>query len=200
MDVDLRTLETKNAYKLLTGSVVPRPIAWVSTIDEEGIFNLAPFSFFTVASRQPPMLCISIGPGVEKREGTLKDTLVNIQNAKEFVINIVPSRLGNAMQKSSENVEREVDEFALAGLTPIESKVVRPPRVGESPISIELELNRIIPLGNDHLVIGNVVHYHIKDEYYLGNYKVNLEKLDPLGRLAGNYSEIRDLFTLPRGE
>lgn len=196
--VDLRTLETKNAYKLLTGSVVPRPIAWVSTIDKEGVLNLAPFSFFTVASRNPPMLCLSIGPGVEERKGTLKDTLVNIQTLKEFVINVVPAQLGNAMHRSSENLSSEIDEFEVNGLTPVESTVVRPPRVGESPISIELELDRIIKLGEDHLVLGNVVYYHIKDEYYLGNYKVNLEKLNPLGRLAGNYSEIRDLFKLPR--
>lgn len=191
-------LSTKEMYKLLTGSVVPRPIAWVSTISEDGVHNLAPFSFFTVASRQPPMLCISIGPGVGEREGTEKDTLVNIRSSKEFVINIVSTPLGNEMQKSSENLPANINEFDEAGLTAIKSDLVKPMRVKESPINIECKLEQIIPLGSDNLIIGRVVNYHIRDEFYLGNYKVDLEKLQPLGRLAGNYSESKEFFTLPR--
>ncbi|PLR78728.1 hypothetical protein CU633_04040 [Bacillus sp. V3-13] len=191
-------LSTKDMYKLLTGSVVPRPIAWVSTISEEGIHNLAPFSFFTVASRKPPMLCISIGPGVGEREGTEKDTLVNIRSIKEFVVNVVPAQLANQMHTSSENLPSHVDEFTAAKLTPIKSESIRPMRVKESPINIECTLEQIIQLGSDHLIIGRVVEYHIDDEYYLGNYKVNLEKLKPLGRLAGNYSECSEFFQLPR--
>ncbi|HZG73528.1 MAG TPA: flavin reductase family protein [Chondromyces sp.] len=191
-------LSPKNMYKLLTGSVVPRPIAWVSTISEDGILNLAPFSFFTVASRQPPTLCISIGPGVEEREGTVKDTLVNIRSTNEFVINVVSTDLGNQMQKSAENVQSEIDEFEIAGLTPIDSDLIRPKRVKEAPIQMECMLERVIQVGTDHLVLGRVVNYHIKDEFYLGNYKVNLEKLRPLGRLAGNYSECMEFFHLPR--
>ncbi|MBG9447724.1 flavin reductase [Cytobacillus firmus] len=191
-------LGEKDVYKLLTGSVVPRPIAWVSTVSEEGDLNLAPFSFFTVASRNPPMLCISIGPGVGDREGTEKDTLVNIRATKEFVINVVPAPLGNSMQKSAENLPSDANEFAIAELTPAESHIVVPKRVKEAPIHMECELEQIIQLGSDHLVIGRMVHYHIEDEYYLGNYKVDLEKLQPLGRLAGNYSESRQFFKLPR--
>nr|WP_285876818.1 flavin reductase family protein [Fictibacillus phosphorivorans] len=188
----------KDVYKLLVGSVVPRPIAWVSTISTEGVVNLAPFSFFNVASRNPPMLCISIGPGVGEREGTEKDTLVNIRNQKQFVINVVPSSLGNAMHKTSENLPSEVDEFKAAGLTTIDSTIVKPKRVKEAPIQMECQLEQIIQLGSDHLVIGRMVRYHIEDDYYLGNYKVDLEKLQPLGRLAGNYSESRAFFSLPR--
>ncbi|WHX42643.1 flavin reductase family protein [Mesobacillus sp. AQ2] len=191
-------LSTKEMYKLLTGSVVPRPIAWVSTISEDGVHNLAPFSFFTVASRQPPMLCISIGPGVGEREGTEKDTLVNIRSSKEFVINIVSTPLGNEMQKSSENLPEKINEFDEAGLSAIKSDLVKPMRIKESPINIECKLEQIIPLGSDNLIIGRVVNYHIRDEFYLGNYKVDLEKLQPLGRLAGNYSESKEFFTLPR--
>ncbi|MFC4560211.1 flavin reductase family protein [Virgibacillus kekensis] len=198
MNLDLRSIESKQAYKLLTGSVIPRPIAWVSTTSAQGENNLAPYSFFTVASRQPPALCISIGAGTEEREGTVKDTLANIKLQKEFVINVVPSSLGNEMQKSAEYVPSNVDEFKTAGLTPVESTSVKPPRVGEAPISIELELNQILEIGSDHLVIGNVVHYHIKDEYYLGNYKVDIEKIGILGRLAGNYGEITNIHRLPR--
>ncbi|TLS35597.1 flavin reductase family protein [Pseudalkalibacillus caeni] len=198
MQFDPKQLATKEVYKLLTGSVVPRPIAWVSTLSEEGDLNLAPFSFFTVASRQPPMLCISIGPGVGEREGTVKDTLTNIRSQEEFVINIVPSALGNPMQKSSENLPSEVNEFEAANLTPIDSSIVKPKRVKESPIQMECKLNQIIQLGTDHLVIGEMVLYHIEEDYYLGNYKVDFEKLRPLGRLAGNYSESTEFFTLPR--
>jgi flavin reductase (DIM6/NTAB) family NADH-FMN oxidoreductase RutF len=195
---DPKELTEKDVYKLLIGSVVPRPIAWVSTISTEGVVNLAPFSFFNVASRNPPMLCISIGPGVGEREGAEKDTLVNIRNQKEFVINVVPSSLGNEMQKTSENLPSDVDEFEAAGLTTLESTVVKPKRVKEAPIQMECQLEQVIQLGSDHLVIGRMVRYHINDDYYLGNYKVDLEKLQPLGRLAGNYSESREFFSLPR--
>ncbi|OOE12479.1 flavin reductase family protein [Fictibacillus arsenicus] len=198
MQFDPKELTEKDVYKLLIGSVVPRPIAWVSTISTEGVVNLAPFSFFNVASRNPPMLCISIGPGVGEREGTEKDTLVNIRNQKEFVINVVPSSLGNEMQKTSENLPSEVDEFEAAGLTTLDSTVVKPKRVKEAPIQMECQLEQVIQLGSDHLVIGRMVRYHINDDYYLGNYKVDLEKLQPLGRLAGNYSESTEFFSLPR--
>jgi flavin reductase (DIM6/NTAB) family NADH-FMN oxidoreductase RutF len=195
---DPKELTEKDVYKLLVGSVVPRPIAWVSTISTEGVVNLAPFSFFNVASRNPPMLCISIGPGVGEREGTEKDTLVNIRNQKEFVINVVKSTLGNEMQKTSENLPSDVDEFEAAGLTTLDSTIVKPKRVKEAPIQMECQLEQIIQLGCDHLVIGRMVRYHINDDYYLGNYKVDLEKLQPLGRFAGNYSESREFFSLPR--
>ncbi|KAB2331410.1 flavin reductase family protein [Bacillus mesophilum] len=198
MEINPSELGEKEVYKLLSGSVVPRPIAWVSTISESGILNLAPYSFFTVASRNPPMLCISVGPGVGEREGTEKDTLANIRSQKEFVINVVKAELGNGMQKSAENVQPEINEFEAAGLTPVDSIAVKPKRVKEAPIQMECKLDQIIPLGTDHLIIGQMIHYHIQDEYYLGNYKVNLEKLNPLGRLAGTYSEMKGLFTLPR--
>ncbi len=198
MQFDPKELTEKEVYKLLIGSVVPRPIAWVSTISTEGVVNLAPFSFFNVASRNPPMLCISIGPGVGEREGTEKDTLVNIPNQKEFFINVVPSSLGNEMQKTSENLPSDVDEFKAAGLTTIESSIVKPKRVKEAPIQMECQLEQIIQLGSDYLVIGRMVRYHINDDYYLGNYKVDLEKLQPLGRFAENYSESREFFSLPR--
>jgi flavin reductase (DIM6/NTAB) family NADH-FMN oxidoreductase RutF len=191
-------LEEKQVYKLLSGSVVPRPIAWVSTISASGDLNLAPFSFFSVASRNPPMLSISVGPGVGEREGTEKDTLVNIRGQKEFVINVVPTFLGNEMQKSAENLPSSINEFEAAGVTAIDSVVVRPKRVKEAPIQMECRLEQIIKLGSDHLIIGRMLRYHIDEEYYLGNYKINLERLQPLGRLAGNYSEMGDYFNLPR--
>ncbi|WP_371017965.1 flavin reductase family protein [Pseudalkalibacillus sp. JSM 102089] len=198
MDLTPSDLKTKDIYKLLTGSVVPRPIAWVSTVSEDGVHNLAPFSFFTVASIRPTILAISIGPGTGERQGTEKDTLANIRSQQEFVINVVSSSLGNEMQKSAENVPAEVDEFEHAGLTPIDSKTVQPKRVKEAAIHMECKLHQIIPLGSNALVLGEMTHYHIQDDTYLGDYKVDLEKLSPLGRLAGNYSESKEFFTLPR--
>lgn len=195
MEIDLQQITSNEAYKLMTGSVIPRPIAWVSTVNAEGDHNLAPFSFFTVASRNPPMLLLSIGPGVGNREGTVKDTLFNIKDTKEFVINIVPYSLGSSMQRTSENVLSNVDEFVLADLTPIPSKKINVPRVKESPISFELRLDRIIELGTDSLIIGKIVNYFIDDRLYLGNYKVDQKKLDALGRLAGIYTRIDNFFT-----
>ena len=198
MELNPSELKTKDVYKLLTGSVVPRPIAWVSTLSEDGGRNLAPFSFFTVASTKPTILAISIGPGTGERQGTEKDTLANIRSQKEFVINVVSSSLGNEMQKSAENVPAEVDEFEHAGLTPVDSMTVQPKRVKEASIHMECKLHQIIPLGSNALVLGEMTHYHINDDMYLGNYKVDLEKLSPLGRLAGNYSESKEFFKLPR--
>ncbi len=196
MIINPENLTTKENYKLLSGSVVPRPIAWVSTVSNEETYNLAPFSFFTVASRQPPMLVISIGPGVGEREGTVKDTLSNIREQMEYVINIVSAPLGNEMHRTSENLTSDVDEFSYTGLTPAKSMIVKPPRVKEAQINMECKLHDIIELGSDHLVIGQVVQFHIRDELY-ENGRINLERLAPLGRLAGNYSPIETVFSLP---
>lgn len=189
-------LNAKETYKLLIGAVVPRPIAWVSTISSNGIPNLAPFSFFTVASRKPPILAITIGPGVGEREGTTKDTLVNILEQKEFVVNITPAALRNEMHRSSENLPHDVNEFEHIGLTSAVSEIVKSPRVEESPINMECVLHDVIKLGEDHLVLGRVVRYHVKDDLYEKG-RINITKLAPIGRLAGNYSLVDKIFSLP---
>lgn len=194
--INPKDLHTKDMYKLLSGAIVPRPIAWVSTISKEGQYNIAPYSFFTVASRNPPTLAISIGPGVNEREGTVKDTLTNIRDQQEFVINILTASLGNKMQKTAEDVASEVDEFEYAQLTPAISEVVKAPRIEEAPISMELKMHSITQIGTDHLVLGEVIRYHVKDELYDAG-KINLEKLAPLGRLAGNYAPVETIFRLP---
>jgi flavin reductase (DIM6/NTAB) family NADH-FMN oxidoreductase RutF len=197
MVIDPNELTSKQVYKLLIGSVVPRPIAWVSTVNGEGVFNLAPFSFFTVASRQPPMLCISIGPGVNKRKGTIKDTLVNIRGQRDFVINIVSLPLANAMHQTSDELRPGKDEFKEAGLTPADSVEVKAPRVREATIQMECKLEKVIPIGSDHLVIGKLVKYHVKDHLYKDG-KIDLAVLRPVGRLAGNYTYVDHLFELPQ--
>ncbi len=198
MIIDPSELDPQSSYKLLIGSVVPRPIAWTSTVSQEGVRNLAPFSFFTVASRQPPMLCISVGPPPETDGGerATKDTLSNIEETEEFVINIVSLALSNTMHESSKNHPPEADEFEKAGLTPAPCEVVSAPRVEEAGVSMECLLDRVIPLGSDHLVMGRMVRFHVRDELYEDG-RVNVEKLQPLGRLAGNYTKVETIFELP---
>jgi flavin reductase (DIM6/NTAB) family NADH-FMN oxidoreductase RutF len=144
MIIDPSELDLQSCYKLLIGSVVPRPIAWTSTMSREGTYNLAPFSFFTVASRNPPMLCISVGP---RPDGDVeKDTLSNVEETGEFVVNIVSLSLSNTMHESSKNHPSEADEFEKAGLTPAPCEVVRVPRVEEAGVSMECILDRVLPL------------------------------------------------------
>lgn len=195
MIVDPGNLSGKDAYKLLIGSVVPRPIAWISTVGADGINNLAPFSFYTVASRNPPTLCISIGERSDDL-GPVKDSLKNIRDTESFVVNVVSVSLANAMHESSGGHPPEADEFEAAGLSAVSSGAVEAPRVGEALISMECRLDRIIPVGEDHLVLGTVVLFHIRDDLY-ENGRIDLEALDPLGRLAGNYTKLGGIFDLP---
>lgn len=183
-------------YKLMIGSVVPRPIAWVSTRSMEGVLNLAPFSFFTVASRNPATLLLSIGPGVGEREGTVKDTLVNIRETGEFVINVVPAVLAASMQRSSADVASEEDEFELTGVTPRAGIRVNVPSVLESPIAFELTLDQVIPVGTDHLVLGKVEHVRVDAEAYAGRYKIVIESWQPLASLAGDYALMKPAFSV----
>jgi flavin reductase (DIM6/NTAB) family NADH-FMN oxidoreductase RutF len=194
--IDPSKLDPQSVYKLLIGSVVPRPIAWTSTVSTEGVRNLAPFSFFTVASRQPPMLCISVGPRVDSNIPT-KDTLDNIEETGEFVVNIVSLALSNTMYESSKNHPPEADEFEKAGLTPAPCEVVQAPKVKEAGVSMECILDRVLALGSDHLVIGRMVRFHVRDELYGETGRIDVAGLDPLGRLAGNYTKVETIFELP---
>jgi flavin reductase (DIM6/NTAB) family NADH-FMN oxidoreductase RutF len=195
--IDPSELDPQSVYKLLIGSVVPRPIAWTSTVSTGGVRNLAPFSFFTVASRQPPMLCISVGPRVDSNAPT-KDTLDNVEETGEFVVNIVSLSLSNTMFESSKSHPPEADEFEKAGLTPASCEVVGAPRVEEAGVSMECLLDRVLPLGSDHLVIGRMVRFHVRDELYGENGRIDVAGLDPLGRLAGDYTKVETVFELPK--
>jgi flavin reductase (DIM6/NTAB) family NADH-FMN oxidoreductase RutF len=144
------------------------------------------------------MLCISIGPppDTEGGERVAKDTLSYIQETKEFVINIVSLSLSNTMYESSKNYPPEADEFEKAGLTPAPCEVVKVPRVEEAGVSMECILDRILALGSDHLVIGRMVRFHVRDELY-ENGRIDVAGLDPLDRLAGNYTKVETIFELP---
>ena len=178
---------------LLLGSVVPRPIAWTSTVSPDGVLNLAPFSFFTVVSNTPPMLSLTI----ENREDGLdKDTLANIRGTGGFVVNIVPDSLVRAMAATSRDLHRDVDEFTVAGVTPLASECVRAPRVREAPISLECVLVHIVRPGSDSVVVGRVRRFHFAESVIDGDGQVDLAALRPVARLGRRFSIVRDCLDL----
>jgi len=197
-------------YFVLRDAIIPRPIAWVSSIDAAGNTNLAPYSFFNVCSPNPPILGFSCGPRGEDRKSeayALKDTWSNIQATKEFVINIVPENLAEAMVRSSDPLPAGESEFAHAGLTPVASTRVKPPRVSGVPIAYECVLREGIQLGRNIWVMGEVVHIHIHERVYVGekrgfNHRVDVlahTELRPYARLGSNfYARLREIETLER--
>lgn len=205
MQIDPAALTQQQLYKILVGSVVPRPIAWVSTLNAAGQRNLAPFSFFNVVCPQPPTL--SIATQIRGTDGLEKDTAYNIRATGEFVVNIVTEATLSAMNITSTEFAPEVDEFAAARLTPAPSIMVKPPRVLESPIQFECKLNQIVMIqngpnnapGGGSLILGTIVYIHVSDEVLLDNYKIDARALHPVGRLAGaEYCHVTDLFALER--
>jgi flavin reductase (DIM6/NTAB) family NADH-FMN oxidoreductase RutF len=200
MTVDPASTDYPNVYKLLLGSVVPRPIAFVSTVSPEGAFNVAPFSFFTVASANPPVLVFSVGR--RANPDPRKDTLRNIGTAREFVVNVVSEEFGPKMNLCAGDYPPEVDEFEVSGLTPIPSDLVKAPRVAESHVNMECRLLYTIELsalaGGGTLVLGEVIRFHI-DDAYLHNYRIDPDKLRAIGRMAGNsYTRTLDRFDMIR--
>ncbi len=201
MEINPTTLPHQSIYKILTGSVLPRPIGWISSIDSDGRPNLAPFSFFNAVCSNPPtvLFCSSI----RGSDGKTKDTLNNVRATGEFVVNIVTEELLQAMNASSIEAPSDFDEFDYAGLTLALSVVVRPPRVAESPIHFECKVREIIEIGNEpgggSIVIGAIVHIHADDEVMIGEDKINLTALKPIGRLMGSgYCRVTDLIEIER--
>ena len=206
MIVEFDKAGPETVYKILIGSILPRPIAWVSTLSKTGIPNLAPFSFFTVASSNPPVLCFAPALKLELIEGTQKakpkDTLKNIQDTGEFVVNIVSQEIAEKMNQSSGNYEGGVNEFEMTGLTATPSQHIAPPRVAESLINFECRLNQIISFGEHpgagNLVLGNIICAHMAESVYK-NGRVDLDVLHPIGRLAGmEYCAVKDRFVMMR--
>lgn len=200
MTIDPDKQESADIYKLMTGIIVPRPIAFVSTLNAAGGRNLAPFSFFTAISANPPVICFS--PMLRGRDATKKDTLRNIEATKEFVVNIVSEDLAAKMNICSAEFPPEIDEFQASGLTPLPSEVVRPPRVKESGIHMECMLFQIIhvsarPLGGS-IVLGEVVRFHIDDRLFK-DYRIDPELLLAIGRMGGPaYVRTTDRFDMAR--
>lgn len=201
MEIRPEEISWQSLYKIMVGSIVPRPIGWISTINLNGQANLAPFSFFNMAGANPPHLIFC--PMVRGTDGSRKDTYNNIKETGEFVANIVTEALADAMNITSTEFPPEVDEFAASGLTRSPSVAVRPPRVAESPVHYECRLTHIVDLsdqpGASSVIIGRVVHLHVEDSILFGGDKIDLLKLQPIGRLAGSsYCRVTDLFELVR--
>jgi len=188
-----------NVYKVMVGSIVPRPIAFVSTVSPAGIYNLAPFSFFTGASVNPPVVCFC---PLRKADGRPKDTLNNIEQNGDFVVNIVSEEFIEQMNTTSAEFPPDVDEFRVSGLTPVPSDLVKAPRVKESHVSMECRLFRIFQISDrpsgGSIVTGEIVRLHV-DDACIDNFRIDPDKLRAVGRMAGiTYVRTADRFDLAR--
>lgn len=194
-------------YFLLRDSIIPRPIAWVSTISEAGETNVAPFSFFNVCCPSPPVLGFACGPRGDNHNDPrriLKDTETNIRANREFVVNISPEGLMDAMVRSSEDLPHGASEFAHTGMIEAPSTVVKPPRVAGTPVAYECRLYDIIEIGANHWIMGTVVHVHIDESVYVGERDGRRHRVDlladtatrPVGRLGrAHYVRLREIET-----
>jgi flavin reductase (DIM6/NTAB) family NADH-FMN oxidoreductase RutF len=189
-------------YKLMIGSILPRPIGWISTVDAEGNPNLAPYSFFNAVCPNPPTVLFC--PMIRNHDGAAKDTLANCRATGEFVVNIVGGVLAEKMNATSGEYPSDANEFEIAGLTAAPSVVVKPPRVAESLIHYECKVSQIIDVGDGtpgsgSIVIGQILHIHIDESVLMDGDKVKLDVLQPIGRLAGSdYVRVTDVFSMTR--
>lgn len=189
--VDLDNLSRAERYKMLTGAVIPRPIAFVTTISAKGIINAAPFSQFVIVAVDPGLLAISIGP----RPGSLKDTLLNIRASGEFVINMVPEGWESVVQQCGTDQAADISEVDELGLATVPSVHVKPPRLADSKIQFECKLERIIELGDapNHFVIGRVALMHVR-QGLTNNCKIDPKSYAPVARIGGrNYVRLGDI-------
>jgi flavin reductase (DIM6/NTAB) family NADH-FMN oxidoreductase RutF len=198
--LDPAQIAANDIYKLMIGMIVPRPIAFVSSVDVAGVRNLAPFSYFTACSSRPPVVCFCTS--VRSGPRPYKDTLENVRATGEFVVNIVSEEFATQMNMCSAEVPPEVDEFELSGLTPLASELVKPPRVAESKVQMECRLRQVIEVsdqpGGGILVLGEVLRFHVL-ESLLDGYKINPDKLNAIGRMGGpTYVRTHDRFDMPR--
>jgi flavin reductase (DIM6/NTAB) family NADH-FMN oxidoreductase RutF len=189
----------RDAYRLLISTVIPRPIAWVSSMGADGSLNLAPFSFFNVVNGTPPVIMIS----VDSRRGRKKDTLRNIEETGEFVVNMVDLELAEAMNQSSGEWDYDVNEFEVARLATAASVDVRPPRVAAAKAAMEARLTRIIPLdvegGSSTMILGQVVRLHLREDIMRPDGLVDASLLQPVARLGGpEYASLGEVFSMER--
>lgn len=200
MRLDLPSLKPRDAYAWLTATILPRPIAWVSTVSAEGKTNLAPFSFFQGVTSSPPSLLFV---PVNTRDGSKKDTVKNLEQVPEFVVNLVPNALAEPMNACSAMLPYGESEFAAFGIESAPSEKVRPPRVAKSPVSFECKVHQIVPVGEGplaaHVVIGLIQLMHVDDAVMGENGMPDPAKLDLIGRMGGEmYTRTRETFTLSR--
>lgn len=200
MEFNPDEMDQKSIYKLLTGAVIPRPIGWISSISEDGILNLAPFSFFNAVGDDPPHVMFSAS-GSPKAN---RDTLGNVLATKQFVVNMVTEELAEQMNMTSHPIPSIESEFDHAGVTPITSIKIKPPRVKECLITMECELVHHYTLENNKyggqtIMVGKVVMFHVDESVLLDDFKINMENYQPISRLAGSgYSKLGEVFSIKR--
>ena len=200
MQFDPNEMDQKSIYKILTGTIIPRPIGWISSISEDGILNLAPFSYFNAVGDDPPHIMFS----ASRANNAIKDTLKNVLETKQFVANMVTEDLVEQMNMTAHPIPSHESEFELAGLTPEPSLKVKPPRIKESPIAMECELVHHYTLednkyGGSTILVGRIVLFHIAENVLLDDFKINLNTYKPVARLAGsNYSKLGEIFSVKR--
>ncbi|MEI6861731.1 MAG: flavin reductase family protein [Verrucomicrobiota bacterium] len=202
MLLDFTTLDPRDAYPWLIGTITPRPIAWVSTITADGRTNLAPFSFFNGVCARPPTLMFSVA---NHPDGRKKDTVRNIEAVPEFVVNLVPYALAGPMSASSASLPHGESEFERFGIASAPGTRVRPPRVAAAPVAFECALDRIVTIGEGPLaanvVFGRILLGHVSDAVLGSNGRPDPAKFDLIGRLGGDsYTRTRDTFTMDRPE
>ena len=189
LSINPKDLEIPQLHRYLLGAIGPRPIAFASTIDADGIPNLSPFSFFNVFSANPPIMVFS--PARSGRTGATKNTLDNVKNVKEVVINVVNYDIVQQMSLASSPYDASIDEFVKAGLTPVASELIKPFRVKESPVQFECKVNEIIELGQNggagNLVICEVVKIHINEDVLDAKGMIDQHKIDLVSRMGGNW-------------
>ena len=200
MEFDPSTVRPSVFYHHMTRSIVPRPIAWVSTCSQQGVPNVAPFSYFCGVGSRPPTVLFC---PANARDGGPKDTLRNIQQTGDFVVNIVPSSAAEPMNQSAASVGPEVSEFELCGLTQRESVRVAAPGVAESPIQFECSLMQVIELGDGpggaNIVVGRVEYMRIDDSVLDESGEIQPDLLDAVGRMGGQeYCRTTERFELDR--
>ncbi len=194
MQIRPEELGAEEAYKLLTGMVVPRPIAWITTLSATGSVNLAPFSAFTFVSPKPPMLAVSIG----HKAGVYKDTAQNILRTEEYVVHIADQPLIEAVHGSAVEYPPHVSEADMLGLETVPSEKVAPPRVAAAPIAMECRLRHVMEFGEtrSRLIVGEVVLIHLRDGLAHAG-KIDTRALNPICRIAGpNYASLGEIVTL----
>lgn len=198
MEINPKTNERIANYKLLIGGVLPRPIAFITSIGEQGVLNAAPYSFFNVVSTDPPMIAVAV---MRKPGGVHKDTARNILESKEFVINVVDEQNVEKVNVTSCDYPSEISEVEQAGLTTSPSQVVHVPRIQQAKVHFECRLHQHLELGNgpnSDLIIGEIVHIHVDDTLYDGG-RIDTKKLAPIGRLAGtDYVTLGNIMSMPR--
>lgn len=196
-EIDASQISWQDQYKLMVGTVTPRPIALVTTLGRDGP-NAAPFSFFNAVGSDPAMLMFSVGD----RSGQAKDTVRNIRETPEFVVHIVSDAIKDRMNICAVDYPFGVNELEKAGFTALPSRKVRPPRIAEAPVALECRLMQIVELGRKpyHVVFGEVVFFHYHDGIVNERYHVDVGAVNPIGRLAGKggYCRVTDRFEMPR--